>query len=248
MLLQGVGDLLQRVAHRLLLVRLGLDPVAHDLLLRAHVLDQARNAVGKVGHGGGDARIGAAAVLLHAAQSFRQDADLVGGLDLGRFGDDDVGGQIGDRGQPVFEFGVEACLGAASLQVEEAEHQGTGQAEQRGREGGAHAGQRRGKPLLQRIRARRRHRRCRDRATRWFRGSSRSCLAGPRKCRAGQGTPAARRDSARCRGFRRGGWRSNRAWCASSWSRRRSSTSGRSSPSSVPAAPARWFRSRPERS
>ena len=66
-------------------------------------------------------------------------------------GNDDVGGQVGDRGQPVFELGVEARLRAAGLQVEEAEHQRAGKAEQRRREGRAHAGQRRRQPGLQRV-------------------------------------------------------------------------------------------------
>ena len=62
-----------------------------------------------------------------------------------------VGREVGDRGQPVFQLGVEARLRPAGLQVEEAEHQRTGEAEERGREGRAHAGERRGKAGLQRV-------------------------------------------------------------------------------------------------
>ncbi len=104
------------------------------------------------------------------AQPFGQHADLVGRLRPRRHRrDDDVGGQVGDRGEPVFELGVEARLRAAGLQVEEAEHERAGEAEERGREGRAHAGKRRGETGLQRDRAPRRCRRCRDRATGWCR-------------------------------------------------------------------------------
>jgi hypothetical protein len=51
-------------------------------------------------------------------------------------------GDIGDRRQPVLEVVVEAVLRLARLQVEKAEHQRTGQAEQRGRKRRPHAGQR----------------------------------------------------------------------------------------------------------
>ena len=168
------------------------------------------------------------------------------GLALRRVGDGDVRGQVGDRGQPVFEFGVEARLRAAGLQVEEAEHQRTGKAEQRRRERRAHAGQRRGQAGLQRVEHGRRCRRSPGRATGSCRRSSRSCRAGPRTCRAGRGRPAGRSDSARCRGFRRGAWRSNRASSASNWSRapcvdERDSSAfiGASSTGSVASEPAR---------
>ena len=45
-------------------------------------------------------------------------------------------------GQPFLELVVEVLLGLARLQVEEAQDQGAGEAEQRGAEGGAHAGER----------------------------------------------------------------------------------------------------------
>ena len=44
---------------------------------------------------------------------------------------------------------------------------------------------------------------------------ARRSRSGPRTCRAGRGTPAARSCSARCRAPRRGGWRSNRGCRAS---------------------------------
>jgi hypothetical protein len=68
----------------------------------------------------------------------------------------DVGFRIGDGRKPVLQFGVEAVLGAAGLEVEEAQHQRAGEAEQRGREGRAHAGQRRGEAELERVEAPRR--------------------------------------------------------------------------------------------
>ena len=68
-------------------------------------------------------------------------------------GDDRLGRVVVDRGgEPVFQFGVEAVLRLARLQVEEAEHQRAGEAEQRGRERNAHAGERRGEAFAQRVR------------------------------------------------------------------------------------------------
>ncbi len=54
-------------------------------------------------------------------------------------------------GEPVFEVGIEAVLRLARLQVEEAEDQRSGEAEQRGRERNAHAAERRGQAFLQRV-------------------------------------------------------------------------------------------------
>jgi len=86
--LERVGNFFERRAHRLLLVGLSLDPVAHDLLFAAHVLDQTRDAIGEIGHGGSDARVGAA-LFLHVAQALGQHADFIGRTGLG-VGDDDV--------------------------------------------------------------------------------------------------------------------------------------------------------------
>ena len=54
-------------------------------------------------------------------------------------------------GEPVLQLGVEAVLRLAGLQVEEAQHQRAGQPEQRRRERDAHAAERRGEALLERI-------------------------------------------------------------------------------------------------
>ena len=57
--------------------------------------------------------------------------------------------QVGDAGQPFLELIVEAAVGVAGLQFQEAEHQRAAEAQQRGREGGAHAAQGRGQSVLQ---------------------------------------------------------------------------------------------------
>ena len=74
--------------------------------------------------------------------------DLLGGLaDDG----EDVGGgqrllgvdagdaELGDRGEPLLELAVEAVLGMAGEELEQAYDERAGEAEQRGAEGGAHA-------------------------------------------------------------------------------------------------------------
>ena len=61
--------------------------------------------------------------------------------------------------EPVLEVGVEAVLRLAGLQIEEAEHQRAGETEQRGRKRNAHAGERRGEAVAQRIEHARRRRR-----------------------------------------------------------------------------------------
>ena len=61
-----------------------------------------------------------------------------------------LGRLVVDRGgQPVFQFGVEAVLRLARLQIEEAEDQRSGETEQRGRKRNAHAAERSGKALAQ---------------------------------------------------------------------------------------------------
>ena len=52
-------------------------------------------------------------------------------------------------GEPVLEVGVEAVLRLARLQVEKAQDQRAGEAEQRRRERNAHAAERRGQPVFQ---------------------------------------------------------------------------------------------------
>ena len=117
--------------------------------------------------------------------------------------------------EPVLEVGVEAVLRLARLQVEEAEHQRAGEAEQRGRERDAHAAQRRGEAFLQRVEHRAGVAARLERLDHARRPSRRS-RSGPRTCRAGRGRSAARSCSATCRAPRRGGWRSNRGCRASS--------------------------------
>src|SRR5262249_57408096 len=53
--------------------------------------------------------------------------------------------------EPVLEVGVEAVLRPAALQVQEAEDERAGEAEQRGRERDAHAAERRAEPFLEGI-------------------------------------------------------------------------------------------------
>ena len=57
--------------------------------------------------------------------------------------------RIGDGRQPVLQLRVEAVLRLPRLQVEEAEHQRARKAEERGREGDAHARERRRQTRLQ---------------------------------------------------------------------------------------------------
>ena len=63
----------------------------------------------------------------------------------------DAGGQLGHVRQPVLELVVEAVLRVAGLQVEEADHQRTGEAEERGREARRHAAERRVQLRFQRL-------------------------------------------------------------------------------------------------
>jgi hypothetical protein len=123
----------------------------------------------------------------------------------------DVGADIGDRRQPVFQLGVEAVLRPAGLEVEEAEDQRAGKAEQRGRERRAHAAQRRRQAGPSACRARGR-RRCRHRAP-WMVLADRADRAEQAPERAEQAEEDQQagevaRDVARSR---RGAWRSNRA-------------------------------------
>ena len=144
-----IGDLVERAAHRLLLLGLRLDPVAHDLLLVAHVLDEA---------GMPSARLAMAVatrwleppVSCSVLQAARTSALQLVGCD--RCWHASTHAMSEDRSvtrrQPVFQLGVETVLRAAGLQVEKADDQRAGKAEQRRREGRAHAGQRRRKPAF----------------------------------------------------------------------------------------------------
>ena len=57
--------------------------------------------------------------------------------------------QLGDAGQPFLELVVEPAVGVAGLQLQEAQHERAGEAEQRRRERRSHALQRRGQAGLQ---------------------------------------------------------------------------------------------------
>ncbi len=57
--------------------------------------------------------------------------------------------ELGHGSHPVFEIGIEGVLRLAGLEVEKAQDQRAGKAEQGGREGGAHAAQRRGETFLE---------------------------------------------------------------------------------------------------
>ena len=150
--LQRLGDRLEQRLHLALLLGLGLDPASDHLLLAAHVLDEALDALGEVGHGGGGAlgrpiagcAAGAVAAFLDGArQALDRDAEVLRGGPGAAAALDQVGIEVGDRRQPVLEVVVEHALRLAGLQVEEAEDERAGEAEQRGREGDAHAGERR---------------------------------------------------------------------------------------------------------
>ena len=69
-------------------------------------------------------------------------AGVVGGLRAARR-------QLGDARQPFLQLIVEAAVRVARLQLQEAQHQRAAEAQQRGREGRAHAAQRRGEAVLQ---------------------------------------------------------------------------------------------------
>ncbi|EAV45693.1 hypothetical protein SIAM614_23777 [Stappia aggregata IAM 12614] len=124
-----------------MLFALGLGPVAHHLLFGAHMFDEALDAFRKIGHG-----------LVGILAATFLDAFLQGGdrglylFDARRIGCVEQAFfriNVGDRGEPVFQFVVESVLRLAGLQIQEAQHQRARETEQRGREGRAHAGERR---------------------------------------------------------------------------------------------------------
>ena len=110
-------------------------------------MHQALDRLGQIGHGGGGALAGAG-LIDRLAQAIDGRAHLAGAA----AGHDRLGGLVvNGGGEPVFQFGVETVLRLARLQVEEAEHQRAGETEQRGRERYAHAAERRGEALAQRV-------------------------------------------------------------------------------------------------
>ena len=121
---------------------------AHRLLRREDLrqLDDARLGLG----GAGDA------LLDHLAQL----VDLLGGLadhhqHVGGgqrlLGIDAGDAELGDRGQPLLELAVEAVLRVAGEELEQADDQRAGEAEQRRAEGGAHAAELALEPAHQRV-------------------------------------------------------------------------------------------------
>ena len=124
------------------MLALAVGPFADHLLLGAHMRDQALDGLGEVGHRRRGAAA-AAALFSHRAYPFHRMLQFAG----------DAGSAVAifayGGGEPVLEVGVEAVLRLARLQVEKAQDQGAGEAEQRGRERNAHAAKRRGQPVLQ---------------------------------------------------------------------------------------------------
>ncbi len=115
------------------------------MLLGAHMRHQALDRLGQIGHRGRGVAAAAAAFLERGAEAIDRALHVAGGAGL-------IAGNAAYRGgKPVLEVGVEAVLGLARLQVEEAEDQRAGEAEQRRRERDAHAAERSGQPFLQRI-------------------------------------------------------------------------------------------------
>ena len=158
-LLQRARDRLQQRLNLALLLRLRFDPAADHLLLAAHVLDETLNAFGEIGHrgcgalasrraggGGGTCRPGLPGVYATGAR-WRRAGRRRGRRAAARI--DQVRVEVGDRREPVLKVVVEHALRLAGLQVEEAEDERAGQAEQRRRKGDPHADERLGQAVLQ---------------------------------------------------------------------------------------------------
>ena len=112
---------------------LGLDPVADHLLLGAHVVDQPLDRFGEIGHGGGR-RPARSALGDGLAQSLdrRSEISRRRARDRHRARRLALDAEIMHRGgEPILEFGIEAVLRLARLQVEEAEHERACKPEQR---------------------------------------------------------------------------------------------------------------------
>ena len=138
-------DQFQQPLDLALLLGLGFDPVANGLLLGAHLVDQALDGLGEIGHHRGGGLIAAGfidgrAQALDGAAYFAEP----GG------GDSRLGGLVVHRGgEPIFELGIETVLCLARLQIEKSEHQRSGKAEQGRRKRDAHAAERRRETLAQ---------------------------------------------------------------------------------------------------
>src|SRR4030081_3187497 len=119
-------DPLQQFLDLAVLLALAVGPFADHLLLVPHMRDQPLNGLGEVGHRRGGAA--ATAAFLQRRPQLRD-----GGLKFAAArGGAALAGIAAPRGgPPVFEVGIEPVLGLARLQIEKAEDQRTGEAEQR---------------------------------------------------------------------------------------------------------------------
>src|SRR6266702_4855382 len=144
-------DAFQEAPDLAVLLALAVGPFANHLLLGPHVRDQRLNSFGKARHRRGGAAAGGA-FLEHDAQALDRGLELAARNAAARC-DGHLAAAIFAHGggEPVFEVGVETVLRLARLQVEEAEDQRAGKAEQRARERDAHAAERGGQSLLQRV-------------------------------------------------------------------------------------------------
>ena len=153
-ILQHRGDL--RLAHGLL-----VHPFAHDLLLGAHLPYELIDALGELAHrfivaAGSSLGTGAVRLLQPVGQGRERALHVEhGAVELaahlvraGRRGAA-CRRQFGDARQPFLQLVVEAVVCMARLQIEKAEDERSGKAEEGGGEGGAHALQRCGEPVLQ---------------------------------------------------------------------------------------------------
>src|SRR6266700_1964837 len=144
-------DAFQEAPDLAVLLALAVGPFANHLLLGPHVRDQRLDGFGETGHRRGGAAAGGA-FLEHDAQPLDRGLELAARNAAARC-DGHLAAAIFAHGggEPVFEVGVEAVLRLARLQVEEAEDQRAGEAKQRARKRDAHAAERRGEALLQRV-------------------------------------------------------------------------------------------------
>src|SRR5258708_34534438 len=113
-----------------MLYRLSINPFANQLLLAAHVNDQALDGLGEVRHGA-RCPLARTAVSHHLAQTLDHSANFSPCVPhRGLRGVDGCGPEIPYRGsEPVFEIGVEPVLCLTGLQIEKSEHKRSGETE-----------------------------------------------------------------------------------------------------------------------
>ncbi len=104
--------------------RLFFDPVAHHLLFATHAFDQSLNAFSQIGERRRCALAGGLATLqiLNMFGEIAHATDIIFRCQIGV--------KIRDRRKPVFKFGVEAVLRASCLQIEKAQDERSGKAEE----------------------------------------------------------------------------------------------------------------------